>query len=146
MVNTFKKGTATAESLFGDLGLEYSQTVPGTGVHAPGDGDIELDRRISEGSFGVVTYLWNVSTGKERVVKEPLAKVARHIRMNRQEDGAWRQEACIMQTISHVRFYTCLYIVSLLIPSLAQHCQASRLLIRAVSKIILRIHASWIVG
>lgn len=92
-VNRFRQGAATAEELFGDLGVSNSRTRVATGSHTPGTGEIHLTKRLGEGAFGVVTHLWNVSTGSERVVKEPTAKAIQTQRVDR---DTWRREARIM--------------------------------------------------
>ncbi|KPM39123.1 hypothetical protein AK830_g7448 [Neonectria ditissima] len=97
-VNRFKQGTATAEDLLDDLGLSNPPTRPRTGAHTPGTGEINLGKKLGEGSFGVVTHLWNVSTGDERVVKEPTLKA---IRKGKVDEKAWRREARIMGQVSH---------------------------------------------
>ncbi|KAJ4311316.1 hypothetical protein N0V84_010521 [Fusarium piperis] len=97
-VNRFKQGTATAEDLLDDLGLSNPPTRPHTGAHTPDTGEIHLRKKLGEGSFGVVTHLWNVSTGDERVVKAPTLKAIRKKKVN---EGAWHREARIMGQVSH---------------------------------------------
>ncbi|KAJ4230717.1 hypothetical protein NW757_013982 [Fusarium falciforme] len=97
-VNRFKQGTATAEDLLDDLGLSNPSTRPRTGAHTPGTGEIHLSKKLGEGSFGVVTHLWNVSTGDEHVVKAPTSKA---IRKKKVDKKAWRREADIMAQVSH---------------------------------------------
>ncbi|KAK7403872.1 hypothetical protein QQX98_010376 [Neonectria punicea] len=99
-VNRFKQGTATAEDLLDDLGLSNPPTRPRTGAHTPGTGEIHLRKKLGEGSFGVVTHLWNVSTGDERVVKAPTLKAIQKGKVN---EEAWHREARIMGQVSHVR-------------------------------------------
>ncbi|CAJ2508713.1 Uu.00g137390.m01.CDS01 [Anthostomella pinea] len=81
-INRFKQGTATAEGLLNDLGLSFPPTRRDTGANTPGTGDIHLQKKLGEGSFGVVTHLWNVSTGYEHVVKAPSAKAIRKQKFN----------------------------------------------------------------
>ncbi|RMJ03713.1 hypothetical protein CDV36_014762 [Fusarium kuroshium] len=97
-VNRFKQGTATAEDLLNNLGLSNPPTRPRTGTHTPGTGEIHFRRKLGEGSFGVVTHLWNVNTGDEHVVKAPTSKA---IRKKEFDKKAWRQEADIMAQVSH---------------------------------------------
>ncbi|KAI2618210.1 protein kinase [Hypoxylon sp. NC1633] len=92
-VNIFKRGTATTK--FGTL---HTRTCPATGHHTPPTGDIYVRKKLGEGSFGVVTHLWNVSTGIERVVKAPTAKALQKGIFKSEE---WRHEARIMGKISH---------------------------------------------
>ncbi|KAF5018843.1 hypothetical protein F66182_9172 [Fusarium sp. NRRL 66182] len=91
---SFNQGTATAEGLFGALGLSNSLTRRGTGANTPGTEEIQLKKKLGEGSYGVVTYLWNVSTGDERVIKAPISK-------GKVDEEGWRQEARIMSQVSH---------------------------------------------
>jgi len=95
----FLQGAATAESLLDDLGLSRPRTRVATGTHTPGTGEIHLRKTLGEGSFGVVTHLWNVSTGSECVVKEPTARAIRARQVN---PGAWEREARVMERVSHV--------------------------------------------
>ncbi|ATY65352.1 camk kinase [Cordyceps militaris] len=97
-VNRFKQGIATAEDLLDDLGLSNLPTRSCTGSHTPGTGEIHLRKILGEGSFGVVTHLWNVSTGDECVVKAPTLKAIQKRKVN---EEAWRREARIMGQISH---------------------------------------------
>lgn len=95
-VNRFRQGTATTEDLLDDLGLSYPPT---RGAQTPGTGEISLRKKLGEGAYGVVTHLWNVSTGEERVVKTPSPKAMANGQLNHR---AWEREAYIMGLISHV--------------------------------------------
>ncbi|PMB71983.1 hypothetical protein BM221_002080 [Beauveria bassiana] len=95
-VKSFKSGMTTSEALLAELGLSQPPT---RDTKTPGEGAIHLRKHLGEGSFGVVTRLWNVSTGEIRVVKAPHPKAIR----NRQVDyDAWEEEASIMKLVSHV--------------------------------------------
>ncbi|KAH0423734.1 protein kinase [Colletotrichum camelliae] len=96
-VNRFRQGTATTEDLLEDLGLSYPPT---RGAQTPGTGEINLRKRLGEGAYGVVTHLWNVSTGEERVVKTPSPKAIANGQLNHR---AWEREAYIMGLVSHER-------------------------------------------
>ncbi|KAM3431348.1 hypothetical protein MY4824_007200 [Beauveria thailandica] len=62
-----------------------------SGAHTPGVGLVCLNKEIGRGVFAVVTHHWNVSTGNEYVVKQPL-----HVRnIDRQ---AWENEAQTRRT------------------------------------------------
>ncbi|EGX88256.1 protein kinase [Cordyceps militaris CM01] len=113
-VNRFKQGIATAEDLLDGLGLSNLPTRPCTGSHTPGTGAIHLRKKIGKGSFGVVTHLWNVSTGDECVVKAPTLKAIQKREVN---EEAWRREARIMGQISHP------HIVQLIASSFTPHPQ-----------------------
>ncbi|KAM3516793.1 hypothetical protein NHJ13051_009578 [Beauveria bassiana] len=111
-VNKFKQGAATAEDLLDDLGLSNLPTRPCTGAHTPGTGEIHLRKKLGEGSFGVVTHLWNVSTGDECVVKAPTLKAIQKRKVN---EEAWHREARIMGQVSHP------HIVQLIASSFTPH-------------------------
>ncbi|PFH62653.1 hypothetical protein XA68_12524 [Ophiocordyceps unilateralis] len=98
-VHRFRRGTATAEDLFRDLALPHRPVteVP-TGAHTPSGEEIHLQKKIGEGSFGVVTHFWNVSDGSEYALKEPTARAIRKRAVNYE---AWDKEARIMGQISH---------------------------------------------
>ncbi|KAM3549399.1 hypothetical protein ARSEF4850_008879 [Beauveria asiatica] len=113
-VNRFRQGTATAEDLLDDLGLSNLRTRPCTGAHTPDTGEIHLRKKLGEGSFGVVTHLWNVSTGDECVVKTPTLKAIQKRKVN---EEAWHREARIMGQISHP------HIVQLITSSFTPHPQ-----------------------
>lgn len=72
-VRRFLQGTASADSLLGQLGFpSLPPTVPHTGAPTPGVGPICLTRNLGQGAFGVVNYFWDVSEGDEFTVKEPV--------------------------------------------------------------------------
>ncbi len=97
-VGRFRKGTATAEGLFNDLSIpNRPETKRPTGAHTPGTGAIHLRKRVGEGSYGVVDYFWNVSTGEEYALKKPSEEARRKGMVN---VDAWRHEAFIMGLIS----------------------------------------------
>ncbi|KFH48245.1 Inhibitor of nuclear factor kappa-B kinase subunit beta-like protein [Hapsidospora chrysogenum ATCC 11550] len=96
-VGRFCEGASNAADLLDTLGLSKPRTRAVTGTHTPGTGEIHLRKRLGEGGFGVVTHLWNVSTGSECVVKEPVANAVRK-KMNFE---AWEREARIMGLVSH---------------------------------------------
>ncbi|KAK4243398.1 kinase-like domain-containing protein [Corynascus novoguineensis] len=98
-VNRFRQGTANAENLFGRLDLRSRpQTERASGAHTPGTGPIVLRKKLGEGTFGVVTHLWDVSTADEYALKEPSERA---VRENRVRVDAWRKEAGIMSRLSH---------------------------------------------
>ncbi|KAK3305052.1 protein kinase [Chaetomium strumarium] len=98
-VNRFRQGTADAENLLGRLEVRSRpQTERASGAHTPGTGPIVLRKKLGEGTFGVVTHLWNVSTADECALKEPSGQA---IRERRVEVDAWRKEARIMGRVSH---------------------------------------------
>ncbi|KAF5024768.1 hypothetical protein F66182_3146 [Fusarium sp. NRRL 66182] len=97
-VARFKQGAATTEGILKDLGLSNPPTRPRTGTHSPGTGEINLKKKLGEGSFGVVLHLWNVSTGEERAMKTPSPRA---IQNDQVDHGAWEREAYIMGLVEH---------------------------------------------
>ncbi|KAG5781820.1 hypothetical protein H9Q73_004545 [Fusarium xylarioides] len=59
-------------------------------------GEIYLRKKLGKGAFSIVTHLWNVSTGDERVMKAPNQD---HRVFDKQ---AWYDEARIMGQLSHL--------------------------------------------
>ena len=99
-VNRFRQGTTNTKDLLGRLDLQSRpQTERPSGAYTPGTGPIVMSKKLGEGAFGVVTRLWNVSTGDERALKQPSRKAIREGRLN---VDAWKKEARIMGLISHV--------------------------------------------
>ncbi|KAK3302817.1 kinase-like domain-containing protein, partial [Chaetomium strumarium] len=100
-VKRFRQGMANAESLFGRLDLRSRpHTERASQAHTPGTGPIVLRKKLGEGTFGVVTRLWDVSTAAECALKEPSERATRNGWVNL---DAWRKEARIMGLVSHDR-------------------------------------------
>lgn len=103
-VKKFREGTEDPENLFASLiirsvqgtRLPTGQQTPSTGTHSP---PILYKEPLGEGSFGIVTYVWNVTTREEYVVKSPLQKLIDSGEVNKE---SWMEEANIMRSISHV--------------------------------------------
>ncbi|KAI3532312.1 hypothetical protein CABS02_13897 [Colletotrichum abscissum] len=103
-VSRFLRGAASTEDLLGDLALPNRPgTELPTGTHTPGQGGIYLKKKLGQGTFGSVTHLWDVSTGREFALKEPTIVAARRQQVRKE----WKQEARIMGQISHVSTLTC---------------------------------------
>lgn len=102
-VNRFHQGTADAEDLH-ELNLRSRlQTERASGAQTPSTRPIVLRKRLGKGGFGIVTHLWDVSTGNEYALKEPTKDAIR----NKEVDiRAWKREADVMRQISHVGFQT----------------------------------------
>lgn len=99
-VHRFRQGTADAGLLVDRLVLRSRpQTEHASGAHTPGSGPIHIRKKLGEGSFGVVTHCWNVSTGDEYALKEPSEN---SIKKNKVDVNSWKKEARIMGQISHV--------------------------------------------
>ena len=98
-VAEFRKRTAEPEDLFASLRV-YSGagTQLPTGTHTPltRSGPIFYKKEIGRGEFGVVTYVWNVTTREKYVLKEPTRD-----RLTNLELKSWREEARIMRRVSH---------------------------------------------
>ena len=56
-------------------------------------------KKLGKGVYGEVTYIWNLTTREEYVVKRPLAKL---ITSRTFGEEMWIKEAEIMRSISHV--------------------------------------------
>lgn len=139
-VSRFKQGTATAEDLLDGLGLSNPPTRPRTGAHTPGTGEIHLGKKLGEGSYGVVTHLWNVSTGDECVVKAPTSKAIQKGKVNKE---AWHREARIMGQVSHVCMLFQFVWLSFNDP-IAPHCAAYLIVLYSTPPIISGIYTIWV--
>lgn len=95
----FRKRTADTEDLFSSLRVfSGAGTRLPTGTHTPStrSSPIFYHKEIGRGEFGVVTYVWNVTTREKYVVKEPTEE-----RLTALELKSWKEEARIMGRISH---------------------------------------------
>lgn len=97
-VARFFEGAAAAEDLFSDLKIISRAR---TELPTPGEAEIPSARKtgrafwkkkIAQGSFAVVTYVWDVTSREVYALKEPLPG----------KTGDWKKEANIMKGISHV--------------------------------------------
>ncbi|KAL8326749.1 hypothetical protein RB601_003651 [Gaeumannomyces tritici] len=98
-VDRFFQNAPATEDLLSSLNIASRPvTERPTGTHTPNTGPIHLRKRLGKGSFAVVIHYWNVSTGEEYALKKPSEKAHRwgRVRIN-----AWRNEAHIMNLISH---------------------------------------------
>ena len=101
-VERFRVGMADPENLFASIIL---LSAPGTRLPTEqqtpltGSRPILYKKKLGAGTFGVVRYVWNVTTGDEYVVKRPLQKL---INSGKVDEGSWRSEARIMRGLSHV--------------------------------------------
>ena len=99
-VNRFRQGIADMDNLLDQLDLRSRpQTQRPSGAQTPGTGPIVLKKVLGEGAYGVVSHVWDVSTGEEHALKEPSAKA---IRAGKVQDDMWKKEARIMGRITHV--------------------------------------------
>ena len=103
-VKKFRLGTADPEDLLASFIIQSAQgTRLPTGQQTPSTGSrsrpILYKKQLGKGTFGVVKYVWNLRTRQEYVVKRPLQKL---INSGNVDEKSWREEAEIMQSISHV--------------------------------------------
>lgn len=103
-VRRFLQGTASADSLLGQLGFpSLPPTVPHTGAPTPGVGPICLTRNLGQGAFGVVNYFWDVSEGHEFTVKEPVEQDSHGGVVDK---AMWKHEARMLGLVKHVSYRT----------------------------------------
>lgn len=91
-------GSVTGAGLFDSITARLLSPAGLTGAgNAAKQDAVYVEKYLSSGTFGTVTYLWNVSTGQEMVLKEP--------NCGRVSAGAlrdWKHEAEIMKLLRHV--------------------------------------------
>ena len=96
-VEKFRMGTTDTEDLFGGLNLiSRPHTELGTGAQTPAEEPMELREKLGRGSFGVVYYIFDASSGKECALKEPVEE------LDEAEIRRWENEVKMMQRVSHV--------------------------------------------
>ena len=98
-VADFRKRTADPEDLFASLRVfsgPGTRLPTGTNTPLTRSSPISYKKEIGRGQFGVVTYVWNVTTREKYVVKEPTSD-----RLTTLELMAWKKEARVMHGISH---------------------------------------------
>ena len=104
-VTKFRQGTADTTDLFALLkvrSLPETELPTPTGISTPSSkpsGPILWKKKLGQGNYGVVTYVFNVTTGEQYALKEPLK--------NFRGQGChtieqWRKEADIMSCIQYV--------------------------------------------
>lgn len=103
-VKKFRTGTGDPENLFASLIIQSAQgtRLPSgqqTSSTGPRSRPIFYKKQIGKGAYGVVTYVWNLTTREEYVVKQPLPNL---IKSRTFGETTWRKEADIMRSISHV--------------------------------------------
>ncbi|KAI1121074.1 kinase-like domain-containing protein [Nemania abortiva] len=100
-VKQFRSGTADADQLFASLAVESGQstrcpTGQQSPLSGPGSGPLTFERNIGRGGFGAVTYVCNLRTGEEYVVKKPL-----DMKSQEYDEEDWVREADIMGELDH---------------------------------------------
>ncbi|KAK3114101.1 hypothetical protein LTR53_007919 [Teratosphaeriaceae sp. CCFEE 6253] len=93
-VDEFLGETAIADNLpFGALGIQsIASTAAPSGTHTPIQDPILLERdTLGRGAFGVVTRVWDVSTGREYASK----------RFTNLDNSDWEKEASLMRQSPH---------------------------------------------
>lgn len=97
-ITRYLQGTAAPDDLVSELEI-FSRTR----TEVPSGGEVQTapakilksslwKRKLGHGSFGVVSYAWDVTSRAEFALKEPRPKAG----------GDWEKEARIMKNISHV--------------------------------------------
>ncbi|KAI1172979.1 kinase-like protein [Nemania sp. FL0916] len=97
-VRRFCHGVATEGNLVDQLNIQsrrstFSNSMAGTPDAKP---ILLTGRQLGHGAFGLVNYQWDVSTGKEYAVKEPICD-----QLSAHDRAAWKREIDIMKTVSH---------------------------------------------
>lgn len=95
----FRQRTADPGDLFASLHVfSGAGTRLPTGTHTPltRSSPIFYKKEIGRGQFGVVTYVWNVTTREKYVIKEPTGD-----NLTALELTSWKNEARVMRGISH---------------------------------------------
>lgn len=103
-VKRFRMGRADPTDLFASTIIQSGQgTRFPSGHRTPSEGSrarpILYKKSLGKGSFGSVTYVWDLSTREQYVVKQPLDK---HVRSSTYNEEDWRREAKIMESVKHV--------------------------------------------
>ena len=100
-ISQFLQGTAGPEALFGALDvLNHPDTEPPSGSRTPGTGPILIrHRELGQGSYGVVTHLWDVSSAAQYALKEPTKRAIEEKKVNIKN---WMREAKLLGRVSHV--------------------------------------------
>jgi hypothetical protein len=94
-VNDFLRETAVAANIpFGALGIQSTaSTAAPSGTHTPVQDPILLEQEtLGRGAYGVVTRVWDVSTGREYASK----------RFTNLDKSDWEKEASLMRQSPHV--------------------------------------------
>jgi serine/threonine protein kinase len=104
-VKQFHTGTEDPENLFASLIIQSAQaTRLPSGQQTPSSASrshpVLYKKQIGKGAYGAVTFVWDLVTGEEYVVKRPLSNL---IKSRMFVERHWKREADIMQSISHVR-------------------------------------------
>ncbi|KAF2680631.1 putative serine/threonine protein kinase, partial [Lentithecium fluviatile CBS 122367] len=100
-VTKFRQGWAHPEDLLDGLALlSAPRTQAPTGAQTPTDVSVPVlyRKELGQGSFGVVSYVWNATTGEEYALKEPHKNNTEN---NNFDMEAWKKEAKMMGRISH---------------------------------------------
>ena len=98
-VNRFRESKEEPGNRLGRHDLHCPPTQPDSRADALGAGAIVLRKTLGKGAFGVVSHIWNVSTGDEYALKEPSEEA---VRQNSVNIGRWKKEADIMKRVPHV--------------------------------------------
>ncbi|KAK3693310.1 checkpoint kinase [Podospora appendiculata] len=98
-VDRFRAGTTDTEQVL-DLGrigpLSQISTIGPSGAQTPASGTgkpVTVYKELGVGGFGVVSHIWDVSTGEQYALKQP--------RKDSGHGAQWEREIVIMKRISH---------------------------------------------
>lgn len=104
-VERFLQGSADADALLGGLEIQSGlPTILNSLPQSPTAKPILIDlARLGHGSFGMVTRMWNVSTGEEYARKRPISE-------KEYNKEGWEKEIDLMRLVKHVRELSRLFI------------------------------------
>ncbi|EGX94716.1 protein kinase [Cordyceps militaris CM01] len=97
-VDNFRQGSGTAQALFASINTRLQcQPQPVVGAIASKQDPIYQEMVIGKGAFGRAKYMWNVSTGEEMVLKEPINEST----ISPAWLQRWKEEAYTMRKLHH---------------------------------------------
>ncbi|KLU90070.1 CAMK protein kinase [Magnaporthiopsis poae ATCC 64411] len=94
-VDKFRAGSGGLEEMLEGAGIRPATRLP-TAAQTPTKNKLTLTKYLGQGGFATVRQVWDASTGRQYVCKQP--------REDKQSDGdleQWRNEASLMRHISH---------------------------------------------
>ncbi|KAI1492888.1 kinase-like domain-containing protein [Biscogniauxia mediterranea] len=95
----FRKDIADNRAQHLVLNLQSPVTEPIPSTHIIGTGPVTMNRLLGSGTYGNVSYSWNVSTGDEYAIKRPSLEAKG--RRDRSYIEDWKSEAGILRKLSH---------------------------------------------
>ncbi|KAI0019236.1 kinase-like domain-containing protein [Xylariomycetidae sp. FL0641] len=94
-VDKFRKGRDGLSEVFSDLDIFRPPTQLPSQLQTPSRADVLLTKRLGEGSFAVVSRVWNARTGALYALKQSKSKDSEY------EVRMWRKEAELMTRTAH---------------------------------------------